>query len=75
MENSSFIGVVSAKNARHEKPPKILLNIRNPRLNPSTVTARLNIPSSKIWAPTPKRMDIKINVIRPKIKGMDMNFK
>jgi hypothetical protein len=72
---SSVIGVVRAKNARHEKPPMILAKTRNPVLNPSAVTARLKIPSSKICIPTPKNIVIKINVMTAKLKGIVRNFK
>jgi hypothetical protein len=75
MVNNSVIGVVRAKNARHEKPPIILANTRNPVLKPSAVTARLKIPSSKIGSPTPKKMVIKMNVIKAKVNGTVRNFK
>jgi hypothetical protein len=75
MENISFIGVVRAKKARQENPPMILLKTRNPRLKPSSVTARLNIPGSNRGAPVPKKNAMKMNVKNPKKKGMVRNFR
>ena len=75
IEKISFIGVVRAKNAKHEKPPMILAKTRNPRLKPSAVTARLNIPKFRIGTPVPKNMAIKTNVINAKINGTVINFK
>ena len=75
IEKSSVIGVVKAKNARHENPPIILAKTRRALLKPSAVTARLKNPSSKICSPTPKNMVMKTNVIRAKVKGTLRNFK
>jgi hypothetical protein len=75
IEKISFIGVVSARNARQEKPPMILAMVRNPRLKPSAVTARLNIPKFRIAAPVPKNIAIKTNVINANENGTVMNFK
>ena len=75
MENISLMGVVRARNARQENPPIILASTSIPRLKPSAVTDRFNMPKFKIGSLIPKNRAMKMNVIKAKITGIAMNFK
>jgi len=71
----SAIGVVEDKNPKQEKQANVLKKVAIPNSNASDRITILKKPVSKITGPVPKKKIMKIQVIKEKPKGIEINLR